>query len=570
MRSVSMRRAVPAGVAAAAALALSLSGVASASKPPPWHTDDLGQCEGKSLIEAVGSTFQAPAEFYWTGVNTEKSNEETKTGFNVSSNKAACSGSQGSGAKPEVRYIQANSLSKGSGACLKTFGEGITTFGEIKSGETYPRVAKYPFCGTDEAPKESVKIQMEGFATSESGFASGKGEAIESIPVAQGAEAMIVHLPSDCTAQSEITTGAGKVEKLNRLALTRATIAGIYEGNIRTWKQAVEAQGGPTGEGKNKLTCTAGGENDRIKAVVRSDKSGTTHIFKAFLLQVNPSTTPTMEDFHSVDNEGTIEHPCSGKGKEENPVAETWETVSEGCENQRWPIKTEAETGEPGVTFAVTRAKTSGNPGVIKEVHEEESSIGYADLAAVAEKEWFTKKGEGGENSSKEHNKQFWAVVQNSAEGASPETFEEPSTKGDKAKEGESNCAGSKYVSEKGKIFPPKSTRYDWSKVKAEPVSKNYSICGVTYVLAARQYYYFLKPYFPTDTTEQLEEESKKIATAVKDYLLFVVNTKGGGGAKTLKGHDYEGLTKEVAEIATKGVEEIGSKVSEEGKVEKK
>lgn len=567
MSFTSLRRVMLVGMAAAAALAMSLPGVASAAKKVKWHTDVLAQCEGAN-IQSEGSTFQAPAEYLWTGFNTE--GVPQSTGYNHSSNSLACSGTK----KPTVEYInRKKGIDEGSGSCLKTWGNGIATFGEEKTTGSekskYPRVNQFPFCGTDEAPSEAVKEEFEKFA--EAGLPGGefegqKGTAIESIPVAQGAVAIVVHLPEACTAESTPKTSKGKEEKLHRLALDQKVVRGIYEGTIRTWAEAVStqnAEGGAT----NVLKCTGGAENDPITVVVRRDKSGTTHIFKSFLAQIEPKTEPTFEAFETVN--GT-EHPCekshATEEKYAKPFTESWEAVQEGCQNQRWPAIEPTEADPEG--FHVTRPASTGNPGVLEEVNSVPSSIGYADLAVAAEKGWFDKKGEGGENSSKEFNHKFWAVLQDSTPGAADPTYEDPSTKGDKEKEGESNCKDSVYVAEKGAEFPPHSTRLDWSKVKAENVSATYAICGVTYVLAARQYFYFLEPYFVGDELTEIETKSKEIATAVHDYLAFAVSTKAGG--KELKNHDYAALTKAVAERAEKGAEEIGSQVSEEEVSKKK
>src|SRR5487761_2455908 len=115
MRLVSAYRVLPVGIAAAAALALGLPGAASAKKVPPPKTDVLEQCSGPNS-EGVGSTFQAPLQFIWTGVNSEKGNEALPTGFNHSSDAFACSGSQGSKAKPTAYFNQEEQY-RGSGAC---------------------------------------------------------------------------------------------------------------------------------------------------------------------------------------------------------------------------------------------------------------------------------------------------------------------------------------------------------------------------------------------------------------------------------------------------------------------
>ncbi|HTU80116.1 MAG TPA: substrate-binding domain-containing protein [Solirubrobacteraceae bacterium] len=533
MRFVSARRALPVSLASAAVLALGMMpGIANAA--PKGEVGE--QCSGPR-IEGAGSTFQAPLQFIWTGVNSEKGNEKLKTGYDHSKSKDACSGTQGTKAKPEVYYNQEEQF-RGSGACLRAFGEGTTEFGEEKTVDgqklKFPDLNKFPECSTDEAPKQSVKEGYEKFVDKVAGFEGGKGEAIESLPVAQGAEAIIVHLPKGCLASSEIKTPTGKKEKLGRLALDREVIEEIYRGKIKTWAQAMEKQGT---DGDDHLECPEGGLEKRIRPVVRADKSGTTHIFKAFLLQVYSGTFPA-EEFKEV-NKG--ENPCKGEGELQKGAIVSWAQVSEGCENQRWPEEAE-----------VLRPVETGNPGVINEVHKTESSIGYADLAVAQERGFFSNKGEGGENEKGEQNEQFWAVVQDSAKTGKTETFSDPQTKGDIEKAEESNCKDTKYVAAKGEKFPPESTRDDWSKVKGEDVSKTYAICGVTYVLAPRQMWYFLEPYKIT------EAESLKIATSVHDFLDFV--TAKTGGQDELKKSDYEALPKAVQEEDAVGAEEIGNK----------
>lgn len=540
MRLVSVRRAVPVGIATAVALALGAPGVASAKTSPP-EPDVLPLCTGAQHIEGEGSTFQGPVQFIWTGVNSEKGNELTGTGFNHSTSSLSCPEGH-AGKEPKAYYNQKGNLQRGSGSCLKTWGNKIKTFGEkLKSGteeDAFPRVKEFPFCGTDEAPSEAVKEEFEAPEFMATDPEAGKGEEIESIPVAQGAETVIVHLPADCTAKSEIETSKKKKEKLGRLALDQEVVEGVYEGTIKTWGALVAAQGS---DGKDELTCTGSGLTDTITPVVRADKSGTTHIFKEFLAQVRPGQWEA-EEFNEVNGGADKgEKPCSS-GNLGAGAKESWESTGEGCENQRWPKAAH-----------VVFASETGNPGVIKEVNAKESSIGYADLAVAREKGFFSKKGLGGENKKEEKNKEFWAVVQNSEPGTSPVTFADPATKGDKEAVANSNCKSSVYVATKGEEFPPANTRLDWSKVKAENVSKTYVICGITYDLAARKYWYFLQKYGLSKT------ESQEVATTVHDYLQWVVNTKTGGGGKLIKDSDYEALPKEVQKRAEFGAEEIGN-----------
>ena len=141
-----------------------------------------------------------------------------------------------------------------------------------------------------------------------------------------------------------------------------------------------------------------------IRPVVRADKSGTTHIFKAFLLQVYTGTF-AAEEFKEV-NKG--EKPCK-EGNLEAGATESWQQMSEGYENQRWPEAAK-----------VLRPVETGNPGVVNEVNNTESSIGYADPRSPRNESFFSNKGVGGENKKGEQNEKFWAVVQNSEPGKTP------------------------------------------------------------------------------------------------------------------------------------------------------
>jgi ABC-type phosphate transport system substrate-binding protein len=525
MTFLSARRAVPALVSAVALVALALPAVASAKVEPKPDINE--QCSGSPKIEAEGSTFQGPAQFVLTGYNWETKAFLT-TGYNHATNPFACNGEAGTTEhprttqKPEVQYNQTNPLERGSGSCLKSFGEGVATFEEEKeevSGgitykDKYPRMSRFPFCGTDEAPSATHKAEMEAFAESPS--------PIETIPFGQGAEAIIVHLPAKCTSSSEPTVkGVTKVS--GRLSLTQKEIAEIYEGTLTKWSQLVP------GSANNKLACTGGSaeEESTIKPVVRLDKSGTTHIFKKFLAQVNETGKFQAEAF---------------KGKIEEP--RTWEEVSEGSENQRWP--TEAH---------VTKPTENGNQGVVKTVAADASSLAYADLAVAREYEGghFSSKGKhGGENTPGEANHEFWALVQNSPAGTE---FADPSTDNDVTRKANSNCSKTVYIAKLGEHVPPPSTLSDWSKVEGSNTSETYPICGLTYDLAPQLYYPYLKKYGDSEAT------SKEIATSAHDYLHWMVNAKAGGGGPTLKNTDYEKISGAVQKEAELGAEEIGNTV---------
>ncbi len=223
MTFLSIRRVLSACVlSVAATAALVAPGTASA-------TSDLGQqCSG-AAIKGRGSSFQNPILQKWVVDFHEVNGVENK-------NELACGGTQGSGGKPVVEY-----LSGGSGACLHAWG--------TEKVET-PKFKETAYCGTDEAPNATQKSEIESFKK------GGEAKSIESIPVAQGAVATVVHLPEGCRASSEIETGGKKV-KLGRLVFENATLEGVYAGTIRSWKQLLAHQT----TGSDALACKGGTES---------------------------------------------------------------------------------------------------------------------------------------------------------------------------------------------------------------------------------------------------------------------------------------------------------------------
>lgn len=542
MSYLSARRMLSACVVSAAAVAaLTTAGTASATTPT---TDLTHQCAG-SAIKGLGSTFQAPAQEVWN------------PDFNLSgnTNELACSGGQGSGGKPTVTY-ESTGTNSGSGACLKDFGDGGTA--KYGTGAT----EKYSYCGTDEAPSAEALGKME------EGKAARGTESIESIPAVQGAVAVIVHLPAGCKAEDDVAKGA-KTYKQSRLALDDSTVLGIYRGEIKNWKQVLANQGS---SGSDTLSCTGGvtEEETPIKVVVRTDKSGTTHIFKSYLAQVEEAVSLSewgAEEFNKIEEEGTpVENACgstlaAGQLK-------TFKDVQEGCENQRWPeaadvVRPVGPGGKKGY---------KGNPGVVYEVAENPSSIGYADLSVARDEKYFSAKCSvvanegkcGGENKKGsetkapgEYNTRFWSEVQDNEPGETP-LYAEPATNGDIEKAASSNCSGTDYIGKVGEPIPPKTTRLPWNTVKAALTEKKYAICGLTYDLALREYKPFLEFKKGSPLTTPESEEGEKQAQTTRDYLLWELSSKPDGGGKYIKNHDYAPLSGKVLKEAVLGAEEIG------------
>ncbi|HEX8714501.1 MAG TPA: hypothetical protein VF706_02945, partial [Solirubrobacteraceae bacterium] len=188
MMSFSKRR-VTACIASAAALAAVVAPATASAKSKGPVTDRGEQCSGANIV-GRGSTFQNPAQLVWN------------PGFNKNTSAVGCSGAQGSKGTPTATYRNTESKDRGSGACLKVFG-----------AEKEAPNFEYSFCGTDEAPNEKQKAEIESHKV------GGEGESLETVPVLQGAVAVIVHLPAGCKATATSVVIDEKTKTPGRLVM---------------------------------------------------------------------------------------------------------------------------------------------------------------------------------------------------------------------------------------------------------------------------------------------------------------------------------------------------------------
>ena len=164
---------------------------------------------------------------------------------------------------PTVTYT-----SSGSGTALKSWGAEAGVPGEEFVGFG----TNNAFLGVDEPPNETQLSNLDSQET-----VSPEGEkSVESIPVAQAAAAIIVHLPAGCTANS--TAAAG------RLSLTDAELGGIYEGTITTWGQLTDG-GESHRPGHSHLPMA----KCRSRSSVRLRWVGHNPHLKRFLGQIDPA-----------------------------------------------------------------------------------------------------------------------------------------------------------------------------------------------------------------------------------------------------------------------------------------
>jgi hypothetical protein len=289
MKRLHARRIASACILSAASVAaLAVPGAASAAST---------QCSGVN-IGGQGSSLQKVVQLnFWN------------PGFNTSTDKFACSGVQGTKAKPTVVYN-----ADGSGAGINSWGAKTGT----PEGAVNGFGAANGYVGTDEPPN------AEQITNIESNTSPVTKNTLMTIPVAQESIAIVFHLPAGCSATSTVAPG--------RLVVSNATLEGIYAGTIKTWGSFTEGGDAVTG---------AGCSTDTITPVARFDQSGQTHIFKQYLNLIDTGTLET----------------ASG--------SETWGQLSEGNLNTTWPtaagvIKPPAKGGGEVIKLV---AATAGSVG---------------------------------------------------------------------------------------------------------------------------------------------------------------------------------------------------------------
>jgi len=285
----------------------------------------------------------------------------------------------------------------------------------------------------------------EGFGTSDAFLATfdppnsqqeseilekGGGEVL-TIPIAQAAVALLVHLPKGCTAKS----GTGK-KAIDRLALSDAQLEELFSGEITTWSELAAA-------GVHLHDALVGEKCDSeaaIVPVVPDEASDLSHIVKGFLNEIS-----------------------GGALASEDGASHTWGELSEPSLNEVWP------------TAAHVRHATAPGAGTAAEVASTTGSVGFASLNEARADSAFTPAGEGGEGSAI-----FWAKLQSKGNNTA-----DPSTDGETNAAANANCAKDEYLDRGGKLPSPEGT---WNEVVAGTAQKHYPLCGLGYVVSLTKY----------------------------------------------------------------------------------
>jgi ABC-type phosphate transport system substrate-binding protein len=338
--------------------------------------------------------------------------------FNTSTNKVACAGLKGQGTlqTPTVTY-------KTSSAAI-----GLESWGANGHVGADFSLAN-AFIGASEPPNATQKAEIEAQQTTPT------PTTLLSIPTVQTAIAVIVNLPSGCTAQT-------KNKKEARLVLNNATLEGIFRGTITQWSQITD-----DGDQLVGATCNAASP---IIPVVRKDGAGTTHIFKKYLNLINGATFT-----------------------DEKSGSETWDNVSEGTLNTDWPKAAN-----------VTRPEATGDTALDAWVASHPGTIGYTTFAEARANGSFTPSpGTGGLGTAR-----FWVPIQNNGIATTGKLkYADPSSNGESATVADANCKNTEYTNSK-EAFPPASTTEPWDEVTTRTIEKKYPLCSIVVELAFSSY----------------------------------------------------------------------------------
>jgi len=281
-------------------------------------------------INGRGSTFQKKlqaglAELYRDDFcgNTPKVPEDPAGNTMVAYNYAAAEGASGTGSGQGV---------KAASCRTDAFSGTDIPYSTTQLKELDEAPGKTGGCGITFTPPFQPNEPKEWPYT-----ASGKKDTtanVMSVPVAGSSVTVDVNLTAaNCggTAPTELNFTAREVSRL-------------FGGEVKKWNDSEL-------EGTDPVLKNC---NTNVTRVVRFDESGTSTIFKSYLIR--------------ADNERSGAACAPGK---------KWEAYF--AKNNEWPGK--QSPGAEGECSAITTAGVSGGPALITKLKETEGGVGYADLA---------------------------------------------------------------------------------------------------------------------------------------------------------------------------------------------
>jgi ABC-type phosphate transport system substrate-binding protein len=341
--------------------------------------------------------------------------------------------------------------------------------------------------------------------------------ALHTVPVAQAAIAMVVHLPSGCTINSN--DNAATKDRFNML---NQNLEGAYfnGSGAPTWSTLLP----------NSPSCSG-----PITRAVRYDESGTTFQTENYLRQINHASTWQTASgalqFQNWPNNGS-NIVYGGAAPNVNPS---------GTCPLSGPGNTPPDPSNTGQTQPTNPSLCNGAGEVANAVLDNAGTIGYVDMATAIAK--------GFAYPSKGTSSTFWVPVQNNGTGTKGATFADPNVNSNGYISGNAtggaNCASSSYTPPSG-TDPTLST---WDGVfGSNPNQANYPVCTLTYELLWN------------DSSRAFGDTTAVDARArsVKDYAEYLVsNSQSTDGQSILRGLNYDTVPSSILSIAQTGVNAI-------------
>jgi ABC-type phosphate transport system substrate-binding protein len=340
--------------------------------------------------------------------------------------------------------------------------------------------------------------------------------SLHTIPVAQAAIAMVVHLPTGCTINSNDNASTH-----DRFAILNANLekAFLNGGGAPTWATLLPNSG-----------CSG-----PITRAVRYDQSGTTFQTEQYLKQIADTATwqaasGALQYQNWPNNGSNIVY--GGAAPNVNPS---------GTCPLSGPGNTPPDPSNTGQTQPTNPSLCNGAGEVANAVLDNAGTIGYVDMATAIAK--------GFAYPSKGTSSTFWVPVQNNGTGTKGATFADPNVNSNGYISGNAtggaNCASSSYTPPSG-TDPTLST---WDGVfGSNPNQANYPVCTLTYELLWN------------DSSRAFGDTTAVDARArsVKDYAEYLVsNSQSTDGQSILRGLNYDTVPSSILSIAHTGVNAI-------------
>jgi ABC-type phosphate transport system substrate-binding protein len=340
--------------------------------------------------------------------------------------------------------------------------------------------------------------------------------AIHTIPVAQAAIGIAVHLPSGCTINSNDFASTGNRFAILNQNLEKALLNG---GGAPTWSTLLP----------NSPSCSG-----PIKRAVRYDQSGTTFQTEQYLKQIGDAATWQAASgnlqFQNWPNNGN--NIIYGGTTSENPP---------GTCPLSGPGSTPPDPANGGQTQPANRSLCNGAGHVAQAVLDTPGSIGYVDMS--------TQIAKGFQYPSKGGSDHFWVPVQHNGTGTKgSQTYADPNATSNGYISGNStggaNCASASYTPPGG--ADPTLSNWD-GVIGSNPNTANYPICTLTYELAWDN---AAKAYGNTGAIDARQR-------TVKDYLTYMTDTGTNDGQSILRSLNYDTVPASVLSVAQAGVGSI-------------